>query len=215
MKRIILIAPPASGKGMQAKNICTHNSFYHLSTGNLLRKEAEKQTDIKMKLNEGEFVNDEIVMKLVVAQLDSLTNINGYVLDGFPRNIEQANVFDDYLFKTHQKVDYVIYIDVDKEISKKRLIGRQYCSKCGYTYNKFLKDSMPVLQGICDYCHSQLVQREDDNETTFEKRYQIYMEMTKPLIDYYQKQGILYEVNGEQVPNQVSLDIQKIIEGEK
>lgn len=215
MKRMIFIAPPAAGKGTQAKLICDLYNLEHISTGDLLRIEAENNVEIKNKMNAGEFIGDDIILSLIENKINSLNGVNGYILDGFPRNITQAKSFDKMLARNNQKIDYVIYIDVDKEVAKNRVTGRLYCTNCGSTYSELVEENKPQIENVCDRCHSNLVKREDDNAATFENRFDKYMSLTVPLLDYYKEQNNLYCVNGNQNSSGVSMAIKNIIEGEK
>ena len=193
---IILIAPPAGGKGTQANLICNEFGLAHISTGDLLRKEVENGnamlSDIMKK---GELVSDDIILNLIKNYISSDACKKGYLLDGFPRNIEQAKSYDKILNELSYDIGYVIVLDVDKEISQKRISGRRCCLNCGATYNIYFENMKPSSEGICDKCGSSLIQREDDNESTYNKRYETYLNQTKPLIDYYREKGVLYIVD--------------------
>ena len=213
MKSMIFIAPPAAGKGTQAKYICDLYHLEHISTGDLLRLEAENNAAIRKKMKAGEFISDDIIISLIESKISSLTDVKGYVLDGFPRNLNQAKAFDSMLLKNGDAIDYVIYINVDKEIAKKRIIGRLYCTSCGSTFNEYVEENKPQIKGFCNRCHASLTKREDDNLGTFEVRFDSYMKLTVPLLEYYKEKGLLYSVNGNQSTILVGCEIQKIIEG--
>lgn len=214
MKSMIFIAPPAAGKGTQAKIICDLYHLEHISTGDLLRVEAEHNSLIKEKMNAGEFISDDVILSLIERKINSLEGMNGYILDGFPRNLSQAQAFDQMLTNMHQKIDYVIYIDVDKEVAKKRITGRLYCTNCGSTYSEFVEENRPQVSNVCDRCHNLLIKRDDDNAATFENRFDKYMSLTVPLLDYYKEQKNLYCINGNQDSSLVNCEIKKIIDGE-
>ena len=210
MNKLIFIAPPAAGRGTQAKLLCEKYDLAHISTGDLLRKASKDNLEIQSKLNNGEFIDDSIIINLIKDEVNSLKT-NGYVLDGFPRNMEQAILFDKII-----NSDYlVIYIDLSREIARDRILGRLYCPNCGASYNEFVLENKPKIQGICDECKSSLLKRNDDTVSTFENRYDTYINCTEPLLDYYRKKQNLYTVDGNQDTMKVFSDIVQIIEGEK
>lgn len=183
---IIFIAPPAAGKGTQSDLICNKYNMKHISTGDLIRKtinsESEKSLELKEIIEQGKLVSDEFILSLVK---DEIKDGNSYIFDGFPRNINQAKLFDELLSSLNKKVDYVIYLKVDKELAAKRILGRISCPTCGKVYNDQIKESMPKQEGLCDQCNVELLKRNDDNEITFNKRFDTYIEETEPLLDYY------------------------------
>lgn len=207
---VIFIAPPAAGKGTQAKILCEKYGLLHISTGDLLRKASKKNLELQQKMNAGEFIADSIILNLIEEEINNLNEMNGYVLDGFPRNMEQAKMFNQMI---HDKY-FVIYIEVSKEVAKDRILGRLYCPKCGASYNEFIIGNQPKIYNICDKCHSNLVRRNDDNEITFENRFDVYTNYTKPLLEYYQNQNVLYTIDGNQDTMKVHSDIVKVLEGE-
>lgn len=211
MKNIIFIAPPAAGKGTQAKILCDKYNFLHISTGNLLRKEALENIDIQNKLNHGELVSDEEVIELVRKEINTSHAVKGYVLDGFPRTIEQAYLLEATLSEIHSSIDYVIYLDVSKDKVKSRILGRLYCPKCGKIYSSITQENMPKKDNECDSCHEVLFTRNDDTESTFEARYDSYVKFTKPLLDYYKEKNILYVVDGDRNVLEIHQDIMNII----
>lgn len=212
MKSIILIAPPAAGKGTQSKLICDEYDIPHISTGDLLRERTSKNDEFALKLKEqmesGKLVSDEVILELLS---DKLNQIDEYVLDGFPRNINQAREYDNMLSKLNKKVDYAIYLKIDKEIAKKRIIGRTSCSNCGSVYNELIEENMPKVANKCDKCGNILIKRSDDNEITFEKRYETYISETEPLLNYYKEKGILYEVDSSLETTKVFEEIKSIL----
>lgn len=212
MKSIILIAPPAAGKGTQSKLICDEYDIPHISTGDLLRERTSKNDEFALKLKEqmesGKLVSDEVILELLS---DKLNQIDEYVLDGFPRNINQAREYDNMLSKLNKKVDYAIYLKIDKEIAKKRIIGRTSCSNCGSVYNELIEENMPKVANKCDKCENILIKRSDDNEITFEKRYETYISETEPLLNYYKEKGILYEVDSSLETTKVFEEIKSIL----
>ena len=215
MGSIILIAPPAAGKGTMSQLLKEKYNIPHISTGDLLRSEVSKQTELGMELDKimksGAFVSDELILQVLSSNIESLDT---YILDGFPRTQVQAEKYDEMLKRLNKKISSVIYIDTPKELTKQRIVSRVSCSKCGRVYNTSIEESMPKTDGICDYCGSSLVKREDDNEETFENRYQVYVKETEPLIEYYKKQNLLHTVDGNKNKQELFASICKIIEGE-
>ena len=210
MNKLIFIAPPAAGKGTQAKLLCEKYDLTHISTGDLLRNASKDNLEIQSKLNNEEFIDDSIIINLIKDEVNSLKS-NGFVLDGFPRNMKQAILFDEMINN-----DYlVIYIDLSREIARDRILGRLYCPNCGASYNEFVLDNKPEIQGVCDECKSSLLRRNDDTVSTFENRFDTYINCTEPLLDYYKRKNKLYTVNGNQDTMKVFSDIVQIIEGEK
>ena len=179
---ITFIAPPASGKGTQSQKISKKYHLEHISTGDLLRNVTDP--NIKEKIDNGQFVSDEIISKLLKQKLIEI-GPKGYVLDGFPRNINQAKLYEKMLKELNIKLGIVIVLDIDKIIALKRITGRRICPKCGSVFNNLFADTKAKTEGVCDNCGHNLVSRADDNEETFEKRYQIYQKETAPLIDYF------------------------------
>lgn len=215
---IILLAPPAAGKGTQSNLIISKYNLNHISTGDLLR-DALKNNDsrsnyIKEEMNAGRLVSDEIILELIKEKILSDTSDNGCILDGFPRNINQAIAYEEMLNSINKKVDYVFYLDIDKEIARKRIVGRLSCNSCGNIYNNLFSNMKPLQSGICDNCGNTLTQRDDDNEITFEKRFDTYQRDTQPLIDFYRNRNVLYDIDSNGEPMDVFKRIEKIINGE-
>ncbi len=180
---LILIAPPAAGKGTQAKKISKEYNIPHISTGDLLRDIEDE--NLKAEIKAGKLVSDELVANLLKERLMKEDCKNGFILDGYPRNLDQAKIYDNLIGELNIEMGPVIVIELDKDKAKARMVGRQICPKCGTSYNELIADLNPKVKDICDNCGSNLVKRADDNAETFEKRYQTYEEMTKPLIEYY------------------------------
>lgn len=207
---IIFIAPPAAGKGTQAKVLCDKYGLFHISTGDLLRKTSKNNLELEKKLSSGSFIEDNVILDLIKDEISSLENKSGYILDGFPRNMEQAISFDQIVKDKY----LVIYIDLSKEIAKKRVLGRLYCPNCGAIYNEFIIENKPKIDNKCDKCNLDLVERNDDTESTFENRFDFYLQYTKPLLEYYKNKKILYKVDGNQDVMKIHDDIVRILEGE-
>lgn len=215
MKNIILIAPPAAGKGTQSKLLCDKYKLAHISTGDLLREVATKDDEFSLKVKEimqsGKLVSDDIVLELLQNRIKENDCKEGFILDGFPRNVNQANSYIEMTKKLGIPVGNVIYIDVPKEITKKRIIGRLSC-KCGAVYNDQIEENKPKKELTCDLCGKELTKRSDDNSETFEKRYDEYVKETYPLIDFFESLGLLYRVNGVDSKENILNEISKIID---
>ncbi|QQK07067.1 adenylate kinase [Miniphocaeibacter halophilus] len=197
--RLVLLGPPGAGKGTQAAKLVEEYKIVHISTGDIFRKNIKEQTElgkqVKDYLDKGLLVPDELTVDLVWDRLDQDDCKNGFLLDGFPRTIEQANKLQKGLEERNIKLDKVINIAVDKEILVKRLAGRRVCTNCGATYHI---DSKPTkVEGICDLCNSNsVIQREDDKEETVLNRIEVYENQTAPLIGYYEDLNLLFNVDG-------------------
>ena len=212
---IILIAPPAGGKGTQSELLCSKYNLLHISTGDLLRKEVENgNKELKEIMDAGMLVSNEIIFDLLKKHISSDDAINGYLLDGFPRNIEQAETYDKLLDDLNKDIGYVIVLDVDPELAAKRIGGRRSCPKCGATYNIYFDGMRPLEENVCNNCKSALVKRDDDNEETYKTRYNTYLEKTMPLIDYYKNKGVLYTVDAIRTPEEVFSSIEDIVRGD-
>ena len=199
MKSIIFIAPPAAGKGTQSKLVSAKYNIPHISTGDLLRSVinsgSELGKSIKAEIDKGNLVSDELILDLLKTRLNQDDTKNGYILDGFPRNLNQAKEYDNLLKSLNKELGYVILLDLDKETAKNRITGRLSCKTCGSVYNEYIEESKPKNKGLCDKCNTELSKRTDDNEETFEERYNTYLKETEPLINYYENKGCLYRVN--------------------
>ena len=215
MKNIIFIAPPASGKGTQSAILEKKYNLIHISTGNLLRQEALKDTELGRYISEvlasGGLVKNEIAYDIVYKRLKESDCQNGYVLDGYPRNIEQAYDYDKILKELNQVLGYVIVLDIKEETLEKRVTGRRVCENCKAVYNINSETEKPKVESICDKCGGRLYQRNDDNVTSFKHRYNLYLEKTKPLLDYYREKGILYVINGDDTITNIASNIDKVI----
>lgn len=209
---ITLIAPPAAGKGTQASKISKLYEIPHISTGDLLRN--TKNEKIQNLLKEGKLVDDNLITELLKQRLQKEDCQKGYVLDGYPRNLNQAYLYENLLLELKKEEGIVIVLDLDKNVAKQRIVGRLVCKNCGSVFNELLKDTMPKEKGICDNCQNTLTKRADDNEATFNKRYETYLKETKPLIDYYENKNIVYHVNSG-ISMETTLNQIKDIIGEK
>ena len=208
MKNIIFIAPPAAGKGTQSTRLCNEFGFEHISTGDLLREEVKNgNSELQKIMESGSLVSDEIILSILNNKLQK----SGYISDGFPRNLNQVIALDKMLENINSKIDYVIYLSLDKETAKKRIVGRISCPNCGSVYNTMIDGMNSKNENVCDMCSSILIKRKDDNEETFNKRFETYIEETEPIVSYYEKKGILYQVDSSKPTEQVYKDIKSII----
>ena len=198
MKNIIFIAPPAAGKGTQSKLISNEYNIPHISTGDLLRDEVDLGSNlgkfIENEMNSGNLISDDIIVNLLRKRISQVDCNNGYILDGYPRNLEQALVYENLLRDLGKEIGIVIFLDIDMELALKRMMGRVICSACEASFNKSDASLCPKIEGICDKCGHLLVVRSDDNEETFKNRFNTYVNSTQPLIEYYKNKGILKEV---------------------
>ena len=196
--KIIMLGAPGAGKGTQAKKIAAKYHIPHISTGDIFRANIKNGTELGKKaktyMDQGLLVPDDLVVDLVVDRVNQDDCKNGYVLDGFPRTIPQAEALTEALNKMGQKVDYAIDVDVPDENIVRRMGGRRACVGCGATYH--VQYAPPKKEGICDVCGGELILRDDDKPETVQKRLNVYHEQTQPLIDYYTNAGILKTVDG-------------------
>lgn len=196
--KIIMLGAPGAGKGTQAKKIAEKYEIPHISTGDIFRANIKNGTELgnkaKTYMDQGLLVPDELVVDLVVDRVKQEDCTNGYVLDGFPRTIPQAEALDTALAAIGEKIDYAINVEVPDENIIRRMSGRRACVACGATYH--LVHIPPKSEGLCDTCGSELILREDDKPETVEKRLNVYHDQTQPLIDYYTKKNVLVEVDG-------------------
>jgi adenylate kinase len=194
--RIVLLGSPGAGKGTQAKLICESLNVPHISTGDIFRENISKSTilggQVKSYLQKGELVPDEVTIAAVKNRLDKEDCCDGFLLDGFPRNINQAGNLNKMLFERNRRIDAVFFMDAPDQLILDRLTERRYCSECGTIYNNKFNPSK--VQGICDHCGSALLQREDDKEEVILERIAIYNKTIKPLVDLYSTLGILYRI---------------------
>ena len=204
MKNIIFIAPPAAGKGTQSDLLISKYGYEHISTGDLLREEVASGSELGLSISElmkkGALISDDIVNKLLVKALSATTK--PFILDGYPRNISQAEKLDILLSELGKTVDAVIYLEVDEELAMKRATGR-------ISYHKYFMK--PKQDNICDNCGATLISRADDTEDAFKIRYNTYIENTKPLLDFYDKKGVLVRIDANRDASEAFEDIEKVI----
>lgn len=211
--KIIMLGAPGAGKGTQAKMIADRYNVPHISTGDIFRANIKNGTELGMEakkyMDQGKLVPDELTVKILLDRVAQDDCKNGYVLDGFPRTIPQAEVLEEALNKIGDKIDYAVDIDVPDENIINRMSGRRACVTCGATYH--IVHVSPKKEGICDRCGSELILRDDDKPETVKNRLKIYHDQTQPLIDFYTKKGILKSVDGTQDMNDVFAAIVAIL----
>ncbi len=211
--KIIMLGAPGAGKGTQAIKIAEKFSIPHISTGDIFRANIKNNTELGQKaktfMDQGLLVPDELVVDLVADRVVQEDCVNGYVLDGFPRTIPQAESLDSVLESIGQKVDFAINVEVPDANIVDRMSGRRACVKCGATYH--LMYAPTKVADICDKCEGKLILRDDDKPETVQKRLGVYHDQTQPLIEYFTGKGILVEVDGTQEINTVFEDIVKIL----
>lgn len=211
--RLILLGPPGAGKGTQAANIVNKYQLPHISTGDIFRANIKQGTDLgkraKAFMDKGELVPDSLVVELVEDRLQQDDTKIGFMLDGFPRTLPQAEALDSVLENMGSTLNYVVNIVVDPSVLVERAVGRRICKECGATYH--VKFNPPKVDGVCDRCSGELYQRSDDNEETVSNRISVYTNETAPLVEYYKKSGKLVTIDGLQDIDKVFEDIQKAL----
>lgn len=212
--RIVLLGSPGSGKGTQASKITAKYNIPHISTGDIFRDNIKRQTEIGLEakkfIDKGHLVPDELTLKIVEDRFIQADCADGFLLDGFPRTLYQAEALGLELCKNGNKLDAVINLDVRNETIISRMTGRRVCSKCGATYN--LTFNKPTVDNVCDSCGGELIIRDDDKLETVTNRLEVYKNETQPLIDFYKNKGILITVNGELDTEVVFQNICKALE---
>lgn len=212
--RLVLLGPPGAGKGTQASAIVEKYKIPHISTGDIFRENIKTGTDLgkeaKGYMDKGLLVPDEIVVSIVRDRLTKDDCKEGFLLDGFPRTVNQAVDFDARLIDMETQLDKVINIDTNPDVLIERATGRRICKQCGRTYH--VKYNKPEVDGVCDDDNEPLLQRDDDKEETVKKRIEVYMEQTQPLIDYYSKKRLLFNVDGNKSIDEIFEDIARELE---
>jgi adenylate kinase len=215
--KIVLLGPPGAGKGTQAKSICNRFGVPHISTGDIFRKHISEMSPLgieaKKNIDKGQLVSDEITIELVEQRLMIDDAKDGFLLDGFPRTVVQAEALENFLKNKNQRLDTALLIDVPKDFIIERMSGRRVCTSCGASYH--IKFNPPSLDGKCDICGSDIIQRKDDEEHTVRDRLNIYDLQTQPLIEYYKEKGLLSIVDGTQAINDVFKNICDILGRDK
>lgn len=203
--KLVILGPPGAGKGTQAESIIEKYNIPHISTGDIFRENINNETELGKKakgyMDKGLLVPDEVVIEIVEDRLQRDDCKNGFLLDGFPRTVQQAVSLDAMLDRMGTKLDRVVNIEVDPKILVERAVGRRICKTCGATYH--VKFNPPKVEGVCDKDDTPLIQRADDTEETVSTRIQVYLDQTTPLIDYYKAQSLLLNVDGEQEISEV------------
>jgi len=211
--RIVLLGPPGAGKGTQAVILAEKKGFLHLSTGDILRENVKKGTEIGKKakafMEKGELVPDDIVIEMMLDTIKNAREQENFILDGFPRTAYQAKKLDSELDKLKLPIEMVVYFKTSIKVVTSRLAGRRLCSKCGANYH--IVNMPPKKQGVCDKCGAELYQRKDDSVETIKKRLEVYDGQTKELIDYYKAKGILKEVSGDLEAQKVYSELSEIL----
>lgn len=197
---LILLGPPGAGKGSQATKIIEEFGVTHISTGDIFRKNIKNGTELGLKVKEiiakGALVSDALTNELVFDTLSNIDNSAGFMLDGYPRNINQAQALDKWLEENNKNLDQVVYIDASVDTLISRISGRRVCKDCGATYH--ITNFPPKVENVCDICEGELIQRPDDNEETARQRIEVYEEQTSPLIKYYNDCNKLKKYDGNQ-----------------
>lgn len=212
--KLVLLGPPGAGKGTQASEIVKKYSIPHISTGDILRKNISEGTELgkeaKDYMDKGSLVPDNLVVALIKERLKESDCKDGFLLDGFPRTVEQADALDTELKSLDYKLDKVLNIDVNKDALIERITGRRICKDCGATFH--INFNPPKEEGKCDKCEGELAQRADDTEETVTNRIGVYSEQTEPLISYYEEKGIIANINGDQDIDKVFSEIVSVLE---
>ncbi|MDE5415780.1 adenylate kinase [Alkalihalobacterium chitinilyticum] len=212
---LILMGLPGAGKGTQAERIVENYGIPHISTGDMFRAAIKNETELGMKaksfMDAGELVPDEVTIGIVRERLSQADCEKGFLLDGFPRTVAQAEALDEMLSSLQRRIDYVINIEVPEEILMDRLTGRRVSPTSGRTYHVIFNP--PKVEGICDVDSSQLIQRDDDKPETVKKRLEVNIKQSKPLLDFYSEKGVLRDIDGLQEIGQVFENIDQLLKG--
>lgn len=207
MMNIVMLGPPGAGKGTQAKFLSQEFSIPHISTGDMLREEIAAGSPLGKKVEEiiksGKLVEDKLMIDIIRERLSRKDVEKGFILDGFPRTLSQAEALDELLKSMEKAIEYSVYVEVPENVVVERLSARRVCPKCGRIYNMI--SNPPKHDETCDVCGVKLITRDDDKPETVKKRYEVYMEQTTPVIDYYRKRNILFTVDG-------TLNVEKVKE---
>jgi len=211
---IILLGPPGAGKGTQAKVLAENIKLPHVSTGDLLRQNVSEGSELGHQaqefMNKGELVPDTLVTQMLLARINEFDTREGFILDGYPRNLTQAKALDEDLKKRNRSIDIVFYLDASEEVIIQRLSGRLVCSKCGRNFH--ITNMPPKVSMVCDKCGSPLYHRSDDNEATIKNRLEVNREESRPLIQYYQKKKKLRSILADKDPQVVLQEMVRLID---
>lgn len=209
----ILLGPPGAGKGTQAKLIVEKYNIVHLSTGDMFREAQNHDQELKALMATGRLIPDEVVINMVKSRLKKEDVENGFLLDGFPRTVKQAEELDKMLQTEKKDITAVFYIEINSEEAVRRISGRRICSGCSASFNIVLHPSKK--ENVCDHCNAALIQRADDKENVVRERLDVYEHQTKPLIDYYKTAGLLVNIDGLKGEKDVFRQIANFIESRK
>jgi adenylate kinase len=215
--KLVLMGAPGAGKGTQAEQIVEKYGIPHISTGDMFRAAIKGGTELGLKaksyMDDGNLVPDEVTIGIVQERLSKDDCVKGFLLDGFPRTVTQAEALETILDELNRPLDFAVNIDVPKDNLMERLTGRRICKSCGATYHLYFNP--PTQEGICDKCGGELYQRPDDNEETVGRRLEVYMKQTKPLLDFYEEKGYLKNIDGDQEIDKVFSDLQSLFGGKQ
>lgn len=216
MKPIILIAPPQAGKGTLSKSLVAKYNIPHISTGDLLREEVASGSDwgkeLDEKMKNGVLIDDDTMIKLVLNRISKDDAANGYILDGFPRTVNQIKAFKEALDKENKELGNVFILEIPFELALERVSGRVVCPKCGASYSTHSDSKVRAkVDGICDLCGEALVVRSDDNEESLRKRFDVYKEQTEPIIEYLEPMGIVFHVDSSEKDSTLA-EVTRILE---
>ncbi len=211
-RHLVIIGPPGSGKGTQAVRVAGELGIKHLSTGDILREAVKEETELGLKaksfMEQGALVPDELMLELIATELDKLDG-KGWILDGYPRTLPQAEALEKMLDERGESIDKVLLIDVDPEVIVKRLTSRRVCPSCNAVYN--LETLKPKVEGKCDRCGAELIIRPDDTEETVRNRLKVYEEQTAPVVEFYRNRGNLVPVKGEGSIEEITAEILRVL----
>lgn len=218
MVSVIFIAPPAAGKGTISDYLVNNHSYVHISTGEILRNISKEDTkvgnNIATLMKEGKFIGDDIILPLFKEELLKIKD-KSFILDGIPRNLEQAKFLEQLFLELAVDNYVVINIEIDKDTLEKRAVGRRVCDKCKASYNIHFEGFKPKIENTCDKCNTLLTQRTDDSLQTFQNRYETYLRVTSPLIDFYQNKGRLRRINASKPQEEIIKEVTFILKGEE
>ena len=218
MKNVIFIAPPAAGKGTISDYLVNNLSYVHISTGDILRNVSKEDTEIGHNIaslmKEGKFIGDDIILPLFKEELLKVKE-KPFILDGIPRNLEQAKFLEQLFLELSVDNYIVINIRIEEDLLEKRIVGRRVCDKCKSSYNINFEEFKPKVENACDKCNTLLIQREDDNLETFQNRYETYLQVTSPLIHFYQEKGRLKCVDASKPQEEIIKEVISILKGEE